>query len=81
MAEESEEGVKDKGAGLSTRDGMAAEEVVVVGVCWGWACRLQGWVARRMMEKRRLEEKRGMEVLSLVLAIGVKEERKRGSKW
>ena len=86
MAEESEEGVKTRGtlspsAGLSTREGMAAEEVVVVGSCWDWACRLQGWVARRMSRgERRSARKENVGVLGLVLAIAVKEERKGGSK-
>lgn len=80
MAGESEEGVEDKGAvspsaGLSTREGMAVEEVVVVGACWGWACMLQAWVARRMrMEERRLGV--DMDVLDLGLAIAVEKEKK-----
>lgn len=84
MAEEGEAGVKNVGAlsplaGLLTREGMAVEEVVVVGDCWGWAYRVQGWVARRMKRgERRLEEKEKIEVMGLVLAIAVKEERKEG---
>lgn len=82
-AEETEEGVKDKGAvspsaGLLRREGMAVEEVVEVGDCWGWADRLQGWVARRMRREERREEEKEKEVigiLSLLLSIAVGEER------
>ena len=49
------------------------EEVVEVGGCWGWACRLQGWVARKTRRgKRRLEEKEDIEILGLVFAIVVR---------
>lgn len=61
MAEEGEERLK----------GIGVEEV---GGCWGWADRLEGWVARRMRrEERRLVEKGEMGVLGLVFAIVWKE--------
>ncbi len=51
---------------------MAVEGVVGVGDCWGWAWRLQGWVARKTRrEERTLEEKECMEVIDLVLVIAV----------
>lgn len=83
MAEEREEGVKDEGAvsplaGLLTREGMALEEVVEVGDCWGWAFRLQGWVARRMRrEERNLEEKEDIDVVGPVIAIAVRKVERR----
>ena len=45
-----------------------------VGVCWGWAYRLQGWFVRRMKsEERRVEEKEDIGVVIFVLVIAVKE--------
>lgn len=77
MAEETAGGVRDEGAvspeaGSLIREGMAFWVVVVLGGCWGWADRREGWVARRMRrEERRVEVKGDMEDRGLVFAIAV----------
>lgn len=77
------EGVKDDGtlspsAGSLTREGMAAEEVVGVGACWGWAFRLQGWVARRIKrEESMLDSEEDIDIVGLVFAMVDEEKEER----
>ena len=78
--EETAGGVRDEGAvspeaGSLIREGTAVGVVLVLvlGGCWGWADRREGWVARRMRRgERRVEVKGEREDRGLVFAIAVR---------